>query len=259
MQFFSYINCEALLKGRFFTMKKSFISNLAAFGLVSALMSGCGDSGSGTVDVPTFDDDESVADSLSQGQDSGEDGGSGGKATSSSSGKNVSSSSGGKSTSSSSNTGASSSSSSQVEIYLESSKQLNIALTGYTQKVDSLRSDKATGKVSVRFEVNTFAKGKSAGEPLVSGLYLDAFGKTSWTGRVSSGFTIASGVDSLSICPVVYDQIEATDNYTNKSLIQDLCVGIGKVGQLDESLHTEKSSNKKVRLDWNWNLFEIEE
>ena len=231
---------------------------MAAFGLVSALVAGCGDDGSGTIGLPSLADDESVADSLSQGDDSGENGGSGSKVNSSSSGKESSSSSG-KAASGSDNAGANSSSSSQAEAYLEISKQLNIALTGYTQKVDSLRSDKATGKVSVRFEVNAFAKGKTAGEPLVSGLYLDAFGKTSWTGRVSSGFTIASGVDSLSICPVVYDQIEAADGYTNKYLMQDLCVGIGKVGRLDDSLHTEKSSNKKVRVEWNWNLFEVEE
>ena len=159
--------------------------------------------------------------------------------------------------SSSSQVVTTSSSSEQIH-YLEKSKQLNIKLTGYKQKVESLRANQATGKVFVRFEVSTFIEGDSTGYAPITGLYLDAYDQKTWTGKVDSGFNIPRGVDSVAVCPIVYDQVETADGYDNSYLMQNKCFGIGQIGLIKESSHSESSSNDKIELEWSWNLFETD-
>lgn len=132
----------------------------------------------------------------------------------------------------------------------EEEKKMELTLTYYKQKTSGEKTDP-----EISFKVYTFNNDGDTLQSLKTEQLTDWDNVPEWSGKiVASPLTIAAGVATIYVCPIIIDDdgILGSQNYSS-----NYCYGSGNIGSLKNRQIVEQSDdeNTKASLEWQWYLY----
>ena len=132
----------------------------------------------------------------------------------------------------------------------EEEKKMKLTLTYYKQKTSGENTDP-----EISFKVYTFNNGGDTLQSLKTGKLTDWDNVDEWSGTiVASPLTIAAGVATIYVCPIIIDDdgILGSQNYSS-----NYCYIRRNIGSLKNDYIVEQSDNKNTDayLEWEWYLY----
>ena len=132
----------------------------------------------------------------------------------------------------------------------EEKKKMELTLTYYKQKTSGEKTDP-----EISFEVYTFNNDGDTLQSLKTEKLTDWDNVTEWSGKiVASPLTIAAGVATIYVCPIITEDDVFSDDpeYTS-----GYCYIRRNIGTLDDYKVEEQSDyeNTKASLEWEWYLY----
>lgn len=143
--------------------------------------------------------------------------------------------------------------------YLLSNKMLNITLTSYKQKVESLNEKEDVIDPEIRFLIKTFIDKESSEYDPVSALALDTVDIREWKGEKAVTVQLPRGIDGMQICPILRDKNEHDAYYDDEDLLDEsTCIEVKNLGWIKENdTKKQKSTSDKAEMQWKWYLYSI--
>lgn len=132
----------------------------------------------------------------------------------------------------------------------EEEKKMELTLTYYKQKTSGENTDP-----EISFKVYTFNNYGDTLQSLKTGQLTNWDNEAEWSGKiVASPLTIAAGVATIYVCPIIIDDdgILGSQNYSS-----NYCYIRRNIGTLDDYKVIEQSDyeNTKASLEWEWYLY----
>lgn len=132
----------------------------------------------------------------------------------------------------------------------EEEKKMKLTLTYYKQKTSGEKTDP-----EISFKVYTFNNGGDTLQSLKTGKLTDWDNVDEWSGTiVASPLTIAAGVATIYVCPIIIEDDVFSDDpeYTS-----GYCYIRRNIGSLKNDYIVEQSDdeNTKASLEWEWYLY----
>lgn len=132
----------------------------------------------------------------------------------------------------------------------EEEKKMELTLTYYKQKTSGENTDP-----EISFKVYTFNNDGDTLQSLKTEQLTDWDNVPEWSGKiVASPLTIAAGVATIYVCPIIIDDdgILGSQNYSSNYCYIRKNIGTLKNGDIVEQSDSE---NTKASLEWQWYLY----